>query len=135
MEDERKGYVLAAVASHFGLKANASAVTDLADDRHLNAFLDDGNVMLLAASHQVETGAVILDNVASTAARGLLFFKARPDALSPDTLRMDVLIASMADSPVSGLYHALQKVYSPLLLKDAKWSNEFDPKLQVSACL
>ena len=37
----------------------------------------------------------------------------------------------MMDSPVSALYHALHNVYSPLLLKDAKWSNEFDPKLQV----
>jgi len=33
---------------------------------------------------------------------------------------------------VSGLYYALNKVYTPILLKDAKWSNEFDPKLQVS---
>ena len=36
----------------------------------------------------------------------------------------------MLDSPVSALYHSLQKVYSPLLLSDAKWSHEFDPKLQ-----
>lgn len=36
----------------------------------------------------------------------------------------------MADSPVSTLFHALQKVYTPILLKDAKWSAEFDPKLQ-----
>ena len=36
----------------------------------------------------------------------------------------------MMDSPVSALYHSLQKIYSPLLLKDSKWSSEFDPKLQ-----
>ena len=36
----------------------------------------------------------------------------------------------MMDSPVSALYHSLQKIYCPLLLKDSKWSTEFDPKLQ-----
>lgn len=36
----------------------------------------------------------------------------------------------MMESPVSTLYHSLQKIYSPLLLKDSKWSTEFDPKLQ-----
>ena len=36
----------------------------------------------------------------------------------------------MMESPVSALYHSLQKIYSPLLLKDSKWSTEFDPKLQ-----
>ena len=36
----------------------------------------------------------------------------------------------MLNSPVLSLYHALQKIYSPLLLKDAKWSQDFDPRLQ-----
>ena len=60
-----------------------------------------------------------------------MFFKSRPDVVTPETLHQDVLVSSMFDSPVSALYHALQKVYSPLLLQDKKWSNEFDPKLQV----
>ena len=61
----------------------------------------------------------------------LVFFKSRPDVITPENLHKDVFVSSMWDSPVSALYHALQKVYAPLLLKDAKWSNEFDPKLQV----
>jgi dynein heavy chain 2 len=61
----------------------------------------------------------------------LVFFKTRPDVVTPDNMHKDVLVSSMFDSPVTTLYHALQQVYSPLLLKDAKWSNEFDPKLQV----
>ena len=36
----------------------------------------------------------------------------------------------MMDSPVSALYHSLQKIYCPLLLRDSKYSTEFDPKLQ-----
>ena len=51
--------------------------------------------------------------------------------VSPESLHRDVLVSSMFDSPVAALYHALQKIYSPLLLQDKKWSNEFDPKLQV----
>ena len=39
-------------------------------------------------------------------------------------------MSSMMESPVSALYHTLQKVYCPLLLRDSKWSTEFDPKLQ-----
>ena len=42
----------------------------------------------------------------------------------------DIFVSTMMDSPVSALYHSLQKIYSPLLLKDSKWSSEFDPKLQ-----
>ena len=60
----------------------------------------------------------------------LVFFKARPDVVTPENLDRDVLVSSMMDSPVSALYHALHNVYAPLLLKDAKWSTEFDPKLQ-----
>ena len=60
-----------------------------------------------------------------------MFFKARPDVVTPENLDRDVLVSSMMDSPVSALYHALHNVYAPLLLKDAKWSTEFDPKLQV----
>ena len=36
----------------------------------------------------------------------------------------------MLDSPISALYHAVQKVFAPVLLKDDKWSRKFDPKLQ-----
>ena len=36
----------------------------------------------------------------------------------------------MLDSPVSALYHAVQKVFVPVLLKDEAYSKSFDPKLQ-----
>lgn len=50
--------------------------------------------------------------------------------VTPENLHSSVLVSSMLDSPISALYHSLQKVYSPLLLSDAKWSRDFDPKLQ-----
>ena len=45
-------------------------------------------------------------------------------------MHSNIFVSSMLDSPISSLYHAVQKVYAPVLLKDAKWSRTFDPKLQ-----
>jgi dynein heavy chain 2 len=60
-----------------------------------------------------------------------VFFKSKPDIITPENLHSEILVSSMLDSPVSALYHSLHKVYSPILLKDSTWSHEFDPKLQV----
>ena len=135
--DVRKDYVLSTVANYFGVEASDGGIKDLVNDVKLNNFLDDGNTLLLSAyAEKVDSyGAKIhLDNALaalSTDNKVLVFFKSRPDVVTPENLDRDVLVSSMMDSPVSALYHALHKVYSPLLLKDAKWSNEFDPKLQV----
>lgn len=60
----------------------------------------------------------------------IVFFKIRPEVITPDNLHRNVFVSSMLDSPLSSLYHAVQKVYAPCLLKDAKWSKSIDPKLQ-----
>ncbi len=142
--DARKDYILSTVANYFGLAASDAAVTSLVNDTKLNNFLDDGNALLLSAYTEKggdgAVGKIHLDNAASHVGltadnKVLVFFKSRPDVVTPETMHRDVLVSSMLDSPVSALYHALQKVYSPLLLKDAKWSNEFDPKLQVRISL
>ena len=62
--------------------------------------------------------------------RNLFFSQARPDVITPANFHTTVLVNSMLNSPVSSLYHSLHQIYTPLLLKDAKWSQEFDPKLQ-----
>ncbi|XP_037796301.1 LOW QUALITY PROTEIN: cytoplasmic dynein 2 heavy chain 1-like [Penaeus monodon] len=36
----------------------------------------------------------------------------------------------MIDSPISSLYHSLQTLYAPILLKDSEWSGTLDPRLQ-----
>lgn len=62
--------------------------------------------------------------------RVIVFFKIKPEVITPDNLHTNVFVSSMIDSPVSSLYHAVQKIYAPLLLEDAKWSRNLDPKLQ-----
>jgi dynein heavy chain 2 len=60
----------------------------------------------------------------------IVFFKVRPEVITPDNMHSNVFMSSMLDSPISALYHAVQKVFAPILLKDEKWSRSFDPKLQ-----
>ena len=134
--DVRKDYVLSTVANYFGVEAVDGSIRDLVNDVKLNNFLDDGNTLLLSAYAEKVDGygaKIHLDNALAALSsdnKVLVFFKSRPDVVTPENLDRDVLVSSMMDSPVSALYHALHNVYAPLLLKDAKWSNEFDPKLQ-----
>ena len=60
----------------------------------------------------------------------IVLFKVRPEVITPDNIHSNIFVSSMLDSPISTLYHAVQKVFAPILLKDAKWSRTFDPKLQ-----
>lgn len=46
----------------------------------------------------------------------LVFFKIKPDVITGDNLA-DIFVSSMLDSPISSLYHSLQKLYAPILLK------------------
>lgn len=133
--DARKSYILNTTANYYGLDAGSESVSSLADAAELNSFLDDGNVTLLSANLDESGSKVLLDNATTVGlgkdTRALVFFKTRPSAVTPESLHRDVLVSSMLDSPQAALYHALHSVYSPLLLKDNKWSGEFDPKLQV----
>lgn len=47
----------------------------------------------------------------------LVFFKIKPEIITLENLHENVFVSSMIDSPVSSLYHAIQKVYAPILLK------------------
>ena len=69
-------------------------------------------------------------NVGKANDKVLVLFKSKPEVITPENMHSTVLIQSMVNSPVSSLYHALHQIYTPLLLKDATWSQEFDPKLQ-----
>ena len=59
----------------------------------------------------------------------LVFFKLQPEAVTPSNMRKIILVSSMVDSPISTLYHVVQKIFAPMLLKDQKWSKVVDPKL------
>ena len=47
----------------------------------------------------------------------IVFFKIKPDVITPDNLHSNIFVSSMLDSPVTALYHAVQKVFVPVLLK------------------
>lgn len=50
----------------------------------------------------------------------LIFYKLRPDVVTPQNIQSNLLVSSMLDSPTSVLYHSLQKLYAPVLLKVLK---------------
>ena len=62
--------------------------------------------------------------------RVLIFFKRYPETLTPDNLLSNIFISSIIDSPISSFYHALKKVFAPVLLTNEKWNQKIDPKLQ-----
>ena len=56
----------------------------------------------------------------------IVFFKVRPETITPDNLHNTVFVSTMSDSPISGLFHTVQKVYAPVLSQ----SKGFDSNLQ-----
>ncbi|XP_073518216.1 cytoplasmic dynein 2 heavy chain 1 isoform X2 [Phyllobates terribilis] len=125
-EDRRKEFILSTVHNYFGLPGERPPGC-----AELERFLDDGNEFILSARR---AGArVLLTNKVEpgdTKEKVLLFFKIRPEVITEDNLHENVLVSSMLDSPINTLYQAVRQIFAPLLLKDEKWSKEFDPKLQ-----
>ena len=131
--DTRKAFVLTTTANYFGFSPSDDAFKELQDGKELNTFLDDGNCPVLTARCDAKQSKINLsNNVDSTSATDklLLFFKLEPAVITPDNLHENVFVSSMLDSPIDTFYHSVQKVYAPLLLKDDRWSQKFDPKLQ-----
>ena len=60
----------------------------------------------------------------------LVFFKLQPCIIIPDNLHSNIFVSSLLDSPLDMLYHSVQKVFAPVLLRDVKWSKNIDPKIQ-----
>ncbi|XP_013392185.1 cytoplasmic dynein 2 heavy chain 1, partial [Lingula anatina] len=133
--DSRKDFILATTGNYFGISPADGSIADLHNSSELNSFLDDGNVNILAARIETKAGGKEVNfcnrvEPSDTNEKVIVFFKIKPDVITPDNIHRDVFVSSMLDSPVSALYHAVQKVFAPLLLKDEKWSKSFDPKLQ-----
>lgn len=133
--DTRKDFLVATTGNYFGIQSSDSVLDDVRSSKELNIFLDDGNSPVLAAkydTHQGHKSIKLSNNVepSDTAEKVLVFFKLQPKAITPDNIHQNVFVSSMLSSPVNTLYHSVQKVFSPLLLKDEKWSRNFDPKLQ-----
>ncbi|KAK3100036.1 hypothetical protein FSP39_013759 [Pinctada imbricata] len=133
--DSRKDYLLATTANYFSLGVNDASITALSDSVALNNFLDDGNATLLSAKIETRGNARRLAysnkmDPSEAKEKVIVFFKVRPEVITPDNLHTNVIVSSMLDSPLSTLYHAVQKIYAPLMLEDGKWSRNLDPKLQ-----
>ena len=133
--DTRKDFLVATTGNYFGIQSSDSVLDDVRSSKELNIFLDDGNSPVLAAkydTHQGHKSIKLSNNVepSDTAEKVLVFFKLQPKAITPDNIHQNVFVSSMLSYPVNTLYHSVQKVFAPLLLKDEKWSRNFDPKLQ-----
>ena len=133
--DSRKDFIVATTSNYFGIQSSDSVLNEVHSSKELNIFLDDGNSPVLAAKYDVHQGkkTVNLSNhvePSDTAEKVLVFFKLRPEAITPDNVHENVFVSSMLSSPVNTLYHSVQKLFAPLLLKDEIWSRNFDPKLQ-----
>ncbi|ESO93665.1 hypothetical protein LOTGIDRAFT_209197 [Lottia gigantea] len=132
--DSRKQFLLATAANYFSLPINDNVLGSLQNSSALNSFLDDGNCSVLSASKDNKSGQSfqLSNKVESGESKDnvIVFFKTKPDVLNPDNIHKNVIVSSMVDSPLSTLYHAVQKVYAPILLEDGRWSRGLDPKLQ-----
>lgn len=60
----------------------------------------------------------------------VLFVKLRPEAVTERNFARVIMVTSMLDSPIHALYNATHRVYAPMLLRDAAWSDKLDRKMQ-----
>ncbi|XP_074649972.1 cytoplasmic dynein 2 heavy chain 1-like [Tubulanus polymorphus] len=131
--DSRKDFILTTAGNYLTLPVSDSRISSLHNDVALNSFLDDGNIAVLATTlHQRgDSNKVTFSNkIEEEGSKTIVFFKVRPEVITPDNIHRNVFVSTMLDSPISSLYHAVQKVFAPVLLEDEKWSKNFDPKLQ-----
>lgn len=133
--DSRKDFIVQTTANYFGIASSDGALTKVFDSKELNTFLDDGNSSVLAAKYDNHQGKKLIEvynhvEPSDVSDKVIVFFKLQPEVITPDNLHQNVFVSSMLESPVNTLYHSVQKIFAPLLLKDEKWSRNFDPKLQ-----
>jgi len=144
--DSRKDFILATIGNFFSISVTDGMVKHIFDSAELNAFLDDGNCSVLAARLELTQDVhfiQVYNSLKSTSSSGsstsidvsendnwLIFFKLKPTTINPDNLHSNVVISSMLDSPIDTLYHSVQKIFGPVLLKDSRWNKAIDPKLQ-----
>ncbi|XP_037092634.1 cytoplasmic dynein 2 heavy chain 1-like [Pollicipes pollicipes] len=134
-KDSRKKFILTTTANYFGINPSDKGIESLTESQELNSFLDDGNCFVLIACGESKDGKseVHLSNKVDLGKKDdkvIVFFKVKPEPITPDNLHTNVFISSMLDSPISALFYSLQKVYAPALLQNDKWSDKVDPKIQ-----
>ena len=133
--DSRKDFILATIGNHFGYPASDGAVSHILHSKELNSFLDDASCQVLATRAELHGEVRLIQpytqlEAGAAADAWLVFFKLSPSVLTPDNLHSNMLVSSLLESPLDSLYHSVQKVYAPVLLRDARWSKAVDPKIQ-----
>ena len=134
-EDSRKDFILATIGNFFSYSVTDGAISHIIDSRELNNFLDDGNCMILATHAELMQDVRLIQvyntiDSETTSDSWLIFFKLQPCIITPDNLHSNIFVSSLLDSPLDTLYHSVQKVFAPVLLRDVKWSKNLDPKIQ-----
>lgn len=133
--DSRKDFVLATIGNHFGYSVSDGAMSHISSSQELNSFLDDGSCMILAAHAELVQDVKLIQiynqlDVETATDNWLVFFKLSSSVITPDNLHSNILVSSLLDSPLDTLYHTVQKVYAPVLLRDERWSKTVDPRIQ-----
>ncbi|XP_071452948.1 cytoplasmic dynein 2 heavy chain 1 [Hetaerina americana] len=121
--------------NYFGLTFSNESLESFESNADLNNFLDDASCysLCVAIDERNNQKKIVLSNQAVNLEKKcnvLVFFKLKPMIITGDNMHDTVFISSMFDSPVSTLYHTIQKVFAPSVLKDDSWGKSFDPKLQ-----
>ncbi|XP_022235785.1 cytoplasmic dynein 2 heavy chain 1-like [Limulus polyphemus] len=133
--DSRKDFILTSIGDFFSLSMDENTLNQLFNAKELNNFLDEQDCHILSTQvegQKDEKEIYFMNKVEpkGTDDRILIFFKIRPDVITPDNLHSNIFITSMIDSPITALYHSVQKIFAPVLLKNERWSPSFNPKLQ-----
>ncbi|XP_039269307.2 cytoplasmic dynein 2 heavy chain 1-like [Styela clava] len=124
--DVRKNYIFNLIENHFGdVSDTAKQFGNVAE---LNSFLDDGNTTVLTVIQNAPKSIVFTNNLNGDSKQQnlLVFYKSRPEPITDDNIRTNIMMSTMSD-PVNGFYQSLQRVFGPVLLQNTR---NLDPKLQ-----
>lgn len=127
--DSRKAFIFETIKNYFGI--SDKDVGNL-DSKEVNSFLDDGNQSILVSIFQNNKQVQLYNDLQANNPdeQCLVFFKVRPESITPENIHSNVLVSSMFQSPASTLYHTIKKIFGPLILNSDISNRSVDPKVQ-----
>lgn len=130
--DSRKAFIFATIKNYFGIDSNDKDVGKLDNSKEVNSFLDDGNQSVLVSIFQNNKQVQLYNNLQTNNSdeQCLVFFKVKPESITPQNIHTNVLVSSMFQSPASTLYHTIKKIFGPLILNSDISNKSVDPKVQ-----
>lgn len=115
---------------------SASVSLDDLENQPLSDFLNDTDCTVLQASIQSK-GKVILSNSlekegswSEGCVAEIHFVKLIAEPLTDKNISTNVQVISMLQSPIHSLYHTLNKLYAPMLLKGSVWEEKLSQKVK-----